>query len=71
MDLVLSRRFMSDFILFWGSSTVLRAFLAFIKTGGFGHFSQFYELLYFVLVSVDGFKGQSGTYQTCGFGPLS
>ena len=41
MDLFLSRIFMSYFILFWGPSTVSRAFLAVMKTRGFGPFSQF------------------------------
>ena len=61
MDLVLSRSFMSYFILFWGPSIVLRAFLAIIKTRGFGPFSQLYELLHIVLVSVDSFEGISGS----------
>ena len=60
MDMVLSRSFMSYFILFWGPSTVSRAFLAFVKTRGFGPFSQFYELLHTVLGSVDSFEGISG-----------
>ena len=64
MDLVLSRRFMSYYcILFFGLSTVLRAFLAFIKSGGFGPFSQIYELLHTVLGFVDSFEGISGIYQ--------
>ena len=55
----------------WGTSTVLRAILAFIKTRGFGPFSQFYELLHTVLGSVDSFEGISGIYQNRGFGPFS
>ena len=61
MDLVLSRSLMSDCILFRGPSTVSRAFLAVIKTSGFGPFSQFYELLYIVLGSIDCFEGISGS----------
>ena len=38
VDFVLSRSYMSYCILFWGPSTVSRAFLAFIKTRGFGPF---------------------------------
>ena len=53
---VLSRNFMSYCILFWGPSIDSKAFLAFIKTSGFGPFSQFYELLYIVLGSVDSFE---------------
>ena len=61
MDLDLSRSFMSYCILFFGLSTISRAFLAFIKTSGFGPFSQFYELLHIVLGSVDSFQGISGS----------
>ena len=61
MDLVLSRSYMSYCILFGGPSTVPRAFLAFIKTRGFGPFSQFYELLHAVSGSVDSFDGISGS----------
>ena len=61
MDLVLSRSFMSYCILFWGPSTVSRAFLVFIKTSGFGPFSQFYELLDVVLGSIDSFEGIFGS----------
>ena len=71
MDLVLSRSFMSYCILFWGPSTVSRAFLAFLKTRGFGPFSQFYELLLTVLGSVDSFEGISGSPKNRGFGPFS
>ena len=60
VNLVLSRSFMSYCILFWGPSTVSRAFLAFLKTRGFGPFSQFYELLHTVLWSVDSSEGISG-----------
>ena len=60
VDLILSRSFMSYCILFWGPSIVSRAFLAFLKTRWFGHFSQFYELLHTVLGSVDCFEGISG-----------
>ena len=52
---------MSYGILFWGPSTVSRAFLAFIKTRGFGPFSQLYEPLHIVLGSVDSFEGISGS----------
>ena len=43
-----------------GPSIVLRAFMAVMKTRGFGPFSQFYELLHTVLGSVDSFEGISG-----------
>ena len=62
VDLVLSRSYMSYSILFWDPSTVLRAFLAVVKTRGFGPFSQLYELLHIVLVSVDSFEGISGSH---------
>ena len=60
-----------------GPSTISRAFLAFLKTRGFGPFSQFYELLHTVLGSVDSFEGISGIpensafLKTRGFGPFS
>ena len=57
MDLVLSRSFMSYYILFWGPSRVSRAFLPVVKTRAFGPFSQFYELLHTVLGSIDSFEG--------------
>ena len=63
VDLVLSCSFMTYSILFWDASTLSRAFLAFIKTRGFDPFSQFYELLYIVFVSVDSFEANSGIYQ--------
>ena len=63
VDLVLSRSFMSYCILFWGPSTVSRAFLAFLKTRGFGHFSQFYELLHTVSGSVDSSEGISNSHE--------
>ena len=44
-----------------GRSTVPRAFLAFIKTRGFGPLLQLYEQLHTVLGSVDSFKGISGS----------
>ena len=47
------------------------AFLAFIKTRGFSHFSQLYELLHTVLGSVDSFEGISDSREICGFGPFS
>ena len=49
--------YMSYCILFWGPSTVLRAFLSFMKSRGFGPFSQVYELLYTIFGSVDSFEG--------------
>ena len=52
---------MSYCILFWGPSTLSRAFQAFIKTSGFGPFSQFYELLHIVIGSVYSFEGISGS----------
>ena len=55
MDLVLSRSFIRYRTLLWGSSTVLRAFLAVMKTREFGPFTQFYELLHTVVGSVDNF----------------
>ena len=63
MDLVLFRSFMSYCILFCGPSTVSMAFLAVMKTRGFGPFSQFYELLHTVLGSVDSFEGISGSHE--------
>ena len=63
VDLVLSRSYMCNCILFWGPSTASRVFLAVVKTRGFGPFSQFYELLHTVLGSVDSFEGISGIYQ--------
>ena len=68
MDLVLSRSYMSYCILFWAPSTVLRAFLAFTKTHGFGPFSELYELLHTILGSVDSFRGISGIYQNSWIG---
>ena len=59
VDLVLSRSYMRYCILFWGPSIVFRAFLAVLKTRGFGPFSQFYELLHTVLGYVDSFEGFS------------
>ena len=61
MDLVLSRSFMSYYILFRGPSIVSRTFLEVMKTRGFGTFSLFYELLHTVLGSVDSFAGISGS----------
>ena len=61
MDLVLSRSYMSYCILFWGPSTVSRAFLEVVKICGFGPFSQFYELLHTALGSVDSFEGIYGS----------
>ena len=52
--------YMSYYILFWGPSIVSMAFLSYIKTHGFGRFSQLYELLHTVLGSVDSFGGISG-----------
>ena len=63
MDLVVSRSYISYCILFWGPSKVSRAILAFIKTRGFGPFSQFYGLLHMVLGSVDSFEGISGSHE--------
>ena len=62
---------MSYYILFWGPSTVSMAFLAYIKTHGFGRFSQLYELLHNFLGSFDNFEGISGSREIRGFGPLS
>ena len=68
MDWVLSRSYMSYCILFWPPSTVSRAF---IKTRGFGPFSQFYEQLH----TVWGPSKVSGIFlafiKTRGFGPFS
>ena len=61
MELILTRGFMSYCILSWGPSTVSRAFLAAMKTSGFGPFMQFYELLHIVLGSIDNFEGISGS----------
>ena len=54
---------MSYCTLFWGPSTVSRAFLAVMKTRGFGPFSQFYELLHTVLGSVDSFEGNFSSHE--------
>ena len=57
--------------MFWGPSIVSIAFLAFMKTRGFGRFSQFYELLH----TVWGPSRVSGIFlafiRTRGFGPFS
>ena len=71
VDLVLSGSFMSYYILFSGLSTVLRSFLSFMKSRGFGPFSQLYELLHTVLGSLDSFEGISAIYKIHGFGPFS
>ena len=57
MNLVLSPSFMSYYILFSGLSTVLRAILGFMKSHGFGPFSQLYELLHTILGPIDSFTG--------------
>ena len=54
--------FMCYCILFWGPSTDSSAYLAVMKTRGFGHFSQFYGLLRTILGSVEGFEGNSSIY---------
>ena len=71
VDLVLYCSFMSYCILFWGPSTVSRAFLVFIKTHGFGPFSQLYELLYTALGSVDSLRAFLAFIKTRAFGPFS
>ena len=71
VDLVLSRSFMSYCILFWGPSIVSRAFLAFIKTHGFGPFSQLYELLHTVLGPSTVLRAFLAFIKTRGFGPFS
>ena len=43
-----------------GLATVSRAFLAVVKSPGFGPFSQLYERLHTVLGSVDSSEGISG-----------
>ena len=70
MDLVLSRSFMSYCILFWGPSTVSRAFLAVLKTRGFGPFSQFYERILFWGPSTVS-RAFLPVMKTRGFGPFS
>ena len=71
MDSVLFRSFMSYCILFCGPSTVSMAYLAVMKTRGFGPFSQFFD--YCIL-----FWGPSTVstafltfLTTRGFGPFS
>ena len=63
--------FMSYCILFRGPSTVPRALLAFLKTRGFGPFSQFYELSHTILGSVDSFQGILAVMKTREFGHFS
>ena len=70
MDLVLSRSFMSYCILFWGPSTVSRAFLEVMKTRGFGPFSQFYELLHTVFGPSTVSRAFLPAMKTRGFGPF-
>ena len=71
MDLVLSRSYMSYCILFWGPSTVSRAFLAVMKTRGFGPFSQFSwaSILFWGLSIVS--RAFLAFIKTRGFGPFS
>ena len=71
MDLVLSRSFICYCILFWGPSTFSRAFLAFIKTGGFSPFSQFYEILHIVLGPSTVSRAFLAVVKTRGFDPFS
>ena len=63
VDFILSRSFRTYCILFWGPSIVSRVFLAFLKTRGFGPFSQFYELLHTVLGSIESFECISGIHE--------
>ena len=69
MDLVLSRSIMSYCILFWGPSTVSRAFLAVIKTHGFGPFLLLYELLFWGPSTVS--RAFLAIIKTRGFDPFS
>ena len=71
MVLVLSHSFMSYCILFWGPSTVSVSFLAFLKTRGFGPFTQFYELLHTVWGSSTVLRAFLAFLKTRGFGPFS
>ena len=71
MDLLLSRSYMSYCILFWGPSTVSRAFLAVMKACGFGPFSQFYELLHSVLGPSIVLRDFLAVMKTRGFGHFS
>ena len=71
MDLVLPRSFMSYYILFSGPSTVLRSFLSFMKSRGFGPFSQLYELLNTVLGPSIDLRAFLAFIKTRGFGPFS
>ena len=71
MDLVLSRSFISYCILFRGPSTVTRAFLAAVKTRGFGPFSQVYELLRIVLGPSTVSRAFLAVVKTRGFDPFS
>ena len=54
-----------------GPSTISRAFLAFLKTCGFGPFSQFYELLHTVLGPSIVSRALLTVIKTRGFGPFS
>ena len=71
MNLVISRSFMSYCILFWGPSTVSRAFLAVLKTREFGPFSQFYGLLHAVLGPSTVLRAFLAFPKTRGFGPFT
>ena len=70
MDLLLSLSFMSYCILFWGPSPVSRAFLAAVKTRGFGPFSQVYELLHIVLGPSTVSRAFLAVVKTHGFDPF-
>ena len=71
MDLVISRSFMSYCILFWGPSTVSRAFLAVVKTRGFDPFSQFYELLHIFVGPSTVLRAFPAFINSRGFAPFS
>ena len=62
---------MSYCILFWGPSTVSRAFLAVLKTREFGPFSQFYGLLHAVLGPSTVLRAFLAFPKTLGFGPFT
>ena len=71
MDFDICRSYMSYCILFWGPSIVSRAILAIVKTPGFGHFSQLYELLHIVLGPSIVLRAFLAVMKTSGFDPFS
>ena len=71
MDLVLSRSYMSYYILFWGPSTVSRAFLAFIKNRGFGLCRSYMSYCILFCGPSTVLRAFLAIMKTRGFGPFS